>query len=716
MERKPLASNRKIPVAESRTKSVSKRTRSPNVDESVNEGKRVCTDKKAPTGLKRHGSSSCLSTCSVTARTATARQTSAPKLNSVKSSSNLMARKPSSRPTVSHATSTVKSLKPNVRSGAVTAPRPVQGRPPTGASSTLNSTVVSTGAPKTKGRPAWDLKGRLQDMQGELTGCTFRIAHLESLNQKLSGDAEVKHMASQSAVKEIEHLKEKLDQADLEYESHKKKLQRDLEDLEFKKSSIERKKSALEEELADSNNQVTKLQQLSEARNKTIGDLQFAIEQKESEILGLEAKARAHESERQRLNNQIEEWKKMTEAHSKTIEDLKLMIEQKNSEIQVKESRERAHETERRRLHNLVQELKGNIRVFCRVRPLLGEEELCKGGIISHINFPDMDHKILELDKLPDISVNESVLNSTRGGRALSKYEFSFDKVFQPESSQAEVFEEISQLVQSALDGYNVCIFAYGQTGSGKTYTMEGCLEEEDLLGMIPRTVKQIFTAVHDLEGKGWSYKFSASMLEIYNESIYDLLSKGSAREEKLEVKLMAKGEDVHVPKLSIVEVKSEQQVLKLLRNACENRSVAETKCNQRSSRSHSVFQLRLEGTNSTTGESSKGLLNLVDLAGSERVKESGSEGQRLLEAQSINKSLSNLGNVIMALGNKEKHIPYRNSKLTYLLQNSLGGNSKTLMFVNVSPKEECFSETLNSLRFATKVNQCNIGTAQKKS
>ncbi|CAL4243655.1 unnamed protein product [Meganyctiphanes norvegica] len=136
---------------------------------------------------------------------------------------------------------------------------------------------------------------------------------------------------------------------------------------------------------------------------------------------------------------------------------------------------------------------------------------------------------------------------------------------------------------------------------------------------------------------------------------------------------------------------------------------------NERSSRSHSVFQLKLSGQNFRSQENCMGTLSLVDLAGSERLKESGSEGQRLTETQAINKSLSNLGNVIMALGQKAPHIPYRNSKLTHLLSSSLGGNSKNLMFVNVSPLDQCYNETLNSLRFATKVNNCHVGTATKQ-
>jgi len=135
---------------------------------------------------------------------------------------------------------------------------------------------------------------------------------------------------------------------------------------------------------------------------------------------------------------------------------------------------------------------------------------------------------------------------------------------------------------------------------------------------------------------------------------------------------------------------------------------------NDRSSRSHSVFQLRLVGKNTITGEKCNGLLNLIDLAGSERLQASGSTGDRLTETKNINKSLSCLGDVITALANNDQHIPYRNSKLTFLLQNSLGGNSKTLMFVNISPATSSLSESLSSLRFATKVNACEIGTAKK--
>jgi kinesin family protein C1 len=137
---------------------------------------------------------------------------------------------------------------------------------------------------------------------------------------------------------------------------------------------------------------------------------------------------------------------------------------------------------------------------------------------------------------------------------------------------------------------------------------------------------------------------------------------------------------------------------------------------NKRSSRSHSVFQLKLKGTNRVTNENCQGILNLIDLAGSERLSQSGSKGERLTETKNINKSLSCLGNVIAALANGSQHVPYRDSKLTFLLQNSLGGNSKCLMFVNISPAASNLAESLSSLNFAAKVNACEIGTARKNT
>merc|ERR1712142_148303 len=423
-------------------------------------------------------------------------------------------------------------------------------------------------------------------------------------------------------------------------------------------------------------------------------------------------------SSRAGMEANLAEAKLELEAMVKQTSCLKAECEEKT--VKIKEGLEeqeklnmklRWEESERRKLHNAVQELKGNIRVFCRLRPMLEDERSkCGGRDAEHINI--LSENNVELVKTVDTDVSDSV---AAGLNKNTKYEFEFDRVFGPRCTQSDVFTEISQLVQSALDGYNVCVFAYGQTGSGKTYTMEGGLglELESESGMIPRTIKQVFEVQRGLKDKNWEYKLQASFLEIYNEEIRDLLVNDPNLRHEIK---MNESKDITVTNLKVEEVVSEEQVNKMITKARKNRSWAKTLCNERSSRSHSVFLLRIEGFNTATHEKCSSMLNLVDLAGSERVKDSGSEGMRLMEAQAINKSLSNLGNVIMALAQKSSHVPYRNSKLTYLLQNYLGGNSKTLMFVNISPIEVCFNETLNSLRFATTVNQCNIGTATKKA
>jgi kinesin family member C1 len=348
-------------------------------------------------------------------------------------------------------------------------------------------------------------------------------------------------------------------------------------------------------------------------------------------------------------------------------------------------------ETERRALFNKYQELKGNIRVMCRVRPVLGDSE----GTTAELDFPD--------DKTSaQIYVKGPEEKNALGKTSSKTYPFEFDRVFTPQIHNEEVFGEISQLVQSALDGYNVCIFCYGQTGSGKTYTMSS----ED--GMIPRATKMIYDTVNKLKEKSWSYTMEGNFVEVYNEELHDLLTpvKEAEGKRKPEIRHDEARKTTTVVNCKSVPLDSEDTVEQMLKQAQNNRSVAATKANERSSRSHSVFILKLIGENSATHERCEGTLNLVDLAGSERLKHSGAEGDRMKETQNINKSLTCLGDVIEALGKGNGHIPYRNSQLTYLLKNSLGGNSKTLMFVMVSPLEAHLKETLTSLRFATKVSR----------
>ncbi|CAH2071717.1 unnamed protein product [Thlaspi arvense] len=328
----------------------------------------------------------------------------------------------------------------------------------------------------------------------------------------------------------------------------------------------------------------------------------------------------------------------------------------------------------RKKLHNTILELKGNIRVFCRVRPLLPDD----GGRqeASVIAYP---------------TAAESLGRGIDVVQSGNKHPFTFDKVFDHGASQEEVFFEISQLVQSALDGYKVCIFAYGQTGSGKTYTMMGRPEAPEQKGLIPRSLEQIFKTSQSLSAQGWKYKMQYAITHDVNGN-------------------------THVSDLTIIDVCSIGQISSLLQQAGQSRSVGKTHMNEQSSRSHFVFTLRISGVNESTEQQVQGVLNLIDLAGSERLSRSGATGERLKETQAINKSLSALSDVIFALAKKEDHVPFRNSKLTYLLQPCLGGDSKTLMFVNISPDPSSTGESLCSLRFAARVNACEIGIPRRQT
>ncbi|KAL9071605.1 MAG: hypothetical protein Q9157_005413 [Trypethelium eluteriae] len=385
------------------------------------------------------------------------------------------------------------------------------------------------------------------------------------------------------------------------------------------------------------------------------------------------------------------------QAQSQAFADLNQKLQDAINSANEAQEKLRVEETLRRKLHNQVQELKGNIRVFCRVRPTLDDTEA-----EAKMTFPDAESDGRE------VQVQGPEQKSALGKITTATNSFAFDKVFDPTSTNATVFEEISQLVQSALDGYNVCIFCYGQTGSGKTFTMSS----SD--GMIPRTVAQIYSTAQRLEEKGWRYEMCGSFVEVYNETLNDLLGRADEFDRTDRHKIthdLARG-STELSGVHSVLLDGPQSVEDMLAQASRNRSVAATKANERSSRSHSVFILKLIGRNDATGEKSEGTLNLVDLAGSERLSQSGAEGARLKETQNINKSLSCLGDVIGALGQGKEggHVPYRNSK------QSLGGNSKTLMFVMISPLQAHLSETLTSLKFATKVHNTHIGTAKRQA
>lgn len=274
---------------------------------------------------------------------------------------------------------------------------------------------------------------------------------------------------------------------------------------------------------------------------------------------------------------------------------------------------------------------------------------------------------------------------------------FTFDRVFSPTSSQELVFETIGQpVIDDVLTGYNGTVFAYGQTGSGKTFSMMGLdVYDVDMRGIIPRAASQIFEAVAQQDGD-LEFTLSCSMLEIYKETLRDLLSP-----EPNELKIKENPRrGIFIQGLTEVCVVSEEELLEVISLGEQMRTVASTRLNKVSSRSHQLFMLDVKQKLPNDTEK-KGTLNLVDLAGSEKVNQSGVTGNKLEEAKKINLSLSALGNVIHALITNSDHVPYRDSKLTRLLQESLGGNFKTTLLVACSPCPKNIDETLNTLKFA---------------
>ncbi|XP_024384676.1 kinesin-like protein KIN-14I isoform X2 [Physcomitrium patens] len=474
-------------------------------------------------------------------------------------------------------------------------------------------------------------------------------------------------------------------------EERVKNLTREKQLLEQKVSRLERNKSEetrlmeekFEFERDDLRGRLVTLEKKLAERTQDLSLAESTLATREGEFESLQSNLM-----------ELNELREMKEDIDRKNEQTAAILKRQADQITELETLYREEQVLRKRYFNMMEDMKGKIRVYARWRPLSSKEvkERQQNVLIAPDEFT-IEHPWKD-DK---------------------PKQHQFDHVFDHHATQEEVFEDTKYLVQSAIDGYNVCIFAYGQTGSGKTFTIYG---SDNNPGLTPRATKELFGYLKRDANK-FSFALKVYMLEIYQDSLIDLLlPKSAAKPRKLEIKKDSKGMVV-VENATLLPIASHDELQAIVHKGLERRHVSGTHMNAESSRSHLILSVIVESTNRQSQVLVKGKLSFVDLAGSERVKKSGSSGEQLKEAQSINKSLSALGDVISALATEEQHIPYRNHKLTMLMSDSLGGNAKTLMFVNISPAESNLDETHNSLCYATRVrsiiNEASKNTTTKE-
>lgn len=501
-------------------------------------------------------------------------------------------------------------------------------------------------------------------LQAELSALQAKISamEVERAQEKSSTESSVASKIKAANDAAERKLRETIDH----YEQEKKELEdamaAEIEEIEKSKEDEKAKFSA---EIDKREKQLAALKKVNATLNRNLQKVRRNMEDISGTLQGLRTDSRR---ELQDFGRAIR-----TEYSALITSRLRAVAEE-NRAIQAKYVREM---TERKKLHNMIQELKGNIRVFMRCRPPTTRELEQFGNDAQCVSFPGASEVRV---------INEKNREKT----------WEFDEVFDWSTSQEQVYSDVSQLVTSVLDGFSVCIFAYGQTGSGKTFTMMG---PPDNRGVNTRALEELFQKTSARAGE-WTDTITVSILEVYNEEIRDLLADHRS-DDKLQVKIGEYGN--YVPGLTQVPVNDNDQVLRLIATADRNRASAVTNMNEHSSRSHMMLTVNLVSEFHPTGVVYRGKLNLVDLAGSERLDKSGAVGQALKEAQNINKSLSALGDVIAARAQKQGHIPFRNSTLTYLLQDSLSQDSKTLMIVCASPILYNAEETFCSLNFASR-------------
>ena len=367
----------------------------------------------------------------------------------------------------------------------------------------------------------------------------------------------------------------------------------------------------------------------------------------------------------------------------------------------------------RRKIHNRYMYLRGNMRIMCRLRPFLINEIKNKKSNMETISINNDTILIQELNKTPKM--------------------FEYDYVFDEQSTQEDIYEEVSLLIQSMIHGNNICIMSYGQTCTGKTYTIQG---NNNNKGIASRAVKEIFEIIDNLikknnlqknrnnfengyspsQVRNTSYfikaKINMTIIEIYNEQIFNLLEESTP---KLNIFEDAQG-NLIIPDLSPINISNYDEANKLFILSEKFRHTSSTEFNERSSRSHCIFTFNIKLTNNDNNII-RSTLHVIDLAGSERITKAQSNNEKIKkEALSINLSLHSLSNVLFAIANKSGHIPYRDSKLTHFLKDSLNDNYNIMLLLHISPNIKDLSETISTLQFGERIIKlCRHKTGKEK-
>mmetsp|Transcript_1608 Transcript_1608/g.3503 ORF Transcript_1608/g.3503 Transcript_1608/m.3503 type:complete len:555 (+) Transcript_1608:22-1686(+) len=539
--------------------------------------------------------------------------------------------------------------------------------------------MSSPGRGASFGSPQWsavELYDRIHDLEKKLSSERAsrreEVAFLTRIHQKELTAFQARIAEAGDELHRERHTHGEALGAQLEHLDH---LRRQVSSQDEKIGQLERARQAQAQQIGELNQMVGMLQ--AEAHEK-VARVQVSLGAQapretspEALVQCADSLRRQWESAEDLASSQSQGLREEASAHAARVADLTASNSRLEHEVRV--------------LRNSLQELKGSVRVLCRMRP----PNRGDGTAVTQ------DGKNL-------------VLRPPQFDRDM---EFSFDKVFGTASQQGEVYKEVEGLVRSTLDGFTSMIFAYGQTGSGKTFTIDGTAEHP---GVQRRALEQLLcTCPPDCS-------IAMSVVEVYNDAVRDLL--GGNPQELMDVRQSAEGMPdtpgsvsmfgcVSVPGLCCQTVASEEEARELLATARANRAVGITQLNSRSSRSHLILSLAV--VRSISGVP-LGFLHLCDLAGSERTKLSLAEGDRMKEANHINKSLSALGDVLHALANKSSHVPYRNSKLTSLLRDCLGGNSKVLMLAQASSDACDLSETFSTLSFAARVKTIEKGKITK--